>query len=184
MKKIEEIVENFLLTHGLSKEDVSSKTPKELKTIYTQGLKAYTKRFLQEAPKQQEQILENPFLQLRSPQELFDIELNFFEHFSLEDIMLMLSKKFEFINIKQVQEITKILFFAFQESILQEIEEKLKKLPREESQSILEIYEQQKSDIEHLISINKKLESEDFREKLQIIINIKALIQKESLEES
>lgn len=183
MKTTDKMIASFLLAHGLDEKSICSKTPEELKAIYAQGLKTYIKQFLQETPKK-EQISQNPFLQLKNPQELFDLNLKFFEHFSLEEITLMLNKQFGFIKIERIEEITKILFSAFQETILQEIEEKLQKLPQEESQLIMQTYEQQRNNIKHLIHINKKLESETFREKLQLIINIKALIQKEELERS
>ncbi|WP_027327762.1 hypothetical protein [Helicobacter pametensis] len=175
---VEKTIQKFLISHGLSQEEIQSKSLQELQEIYTQGIKSFVQRFNSE--KQQEtQILkpQNPFKTLKDPQEIFDLPLGFFEHFSIEDVILMIHKHFRQIPMEQIQKIAKILFHSFQENILKEIRQKLHNIPFDEQESIMEIYEAQRDNIEHLIQINQQLELESFRSKFESILNLKTIIQ-------
>lgn len=176
MEKIEQSIIKVLLKNGFTQEKIDSKTPEELKEIYTRGMRDYVKRFSPE----KEIIIEHkkdPFEDLQNLEEIYQ-SFDFFKHFSREDITLMLHRRFKYIPIDRIQKIVQILFCAFQEEILQEISKKLEKIPPEEKDSLFEIYELQKDDIQHLLEINQKLDLPQFRKKLEDILHIKSSIAK------
>lgn len=176
MEKVKNFIYKFLLNHGLTEEELSSKDPDEIKKIYTQGITQYVQNFSQKEEKREISKPQDPFQDLQTPHEIFNLSLDFFESFSTEDITLMLHKRFRQIPIEQIQKIVSILFSSFQESILREIEQKLSNIPKKERESILEIYESQRDHISHLLAINQQLELESFREKLETILKIKTSI--------
>lgn len=178
MAKVENFIYKFLLNHGFTEEELSSKSHDEIKKIYTQGITRYIQNFFpKEEEKKEIHKYQNPFQDLQSPDEIFNLSLDFFESFSSEEVILMIHKRFRQIPMDQIQKIVSILFFSFQEKILKEIEQKLSNISRKERESILEIYESQRDHITHLLDINKQLELESFREKLEMILRIKASIQ-------
>lgn len=181
MEKIETSIVKMLLKNGFTQDEIDSKTPEELREIYARGVKQYIKNF---SPEEEvhENIKENPFKALQNPEEIYNLSYDFFKIFSNEDIMLMIHKRFKHIPIDRIQKIVQILFCAFCEEILQEIAKKLEKIPQEEKDSLFEIYEAQKENIQHLIEINQKLDIPQFRRKLEEILHIKSSIAKQTKE--
>lgn len=175
MEKIEPSILKTLLKNGFTQEKIDSKTPEELREIYTKGMRKYVQRF---SPEEKTTMGEkiDPFKDLQNLKEIYNLSFDFFRHFSNEDITLMIHKRFKHTPIDRIQKIVQILFCAFQEQILQEIAGKLEKIPQEEKNVLFEIYELQKNDIQHLIEINKKLDLPQFRRNLEEILHIKASI--------
>lgn len=177
MENIDKNIAKILLRHGFTQEKINSKTPEELREVYTEGVKRYIQNF---SPQEKEAIhsKDNPFKDLQNPEEIYDLSFDFFQDFSVEDIALMMHRHFKHIPIERVQKIATILLHGFQEQILQEIANKLENIPQEEKDSLSEIYELQKDNIEHLIEINQKLNLPQFRKKLEEILHIKSSIAK------
>lgn len=181
MEKIERSIIKVLLKNGFTQEKIDSKTPEELKEIYARGIREYVKKF---SPKKEIIIdhKKDPFEDLKNLEKIYDQSFDFFKHFSSEDITLMIHRRFKYVPIDRIQKIVQILFCAFQEEVLQEISKKLERIPQEEKDSLFEIYELQKDDIQHLLEINQKLDLPQFRKKLEDILEIKSSIAKQRKE--
>ncbi|ANV98526.1 hypothetical protein BBW65_06835 [Helicobacter enhydrae] len=179
MAKVSKSIIKTLLKHGFTQEDLDAKDAESILQIYKKGIEGYVQNFSAHHKKEHTpRETKSPFGHLERLEEVYDLPTNYFTHFSQEDIVLLLHKKFRSIPINRIQKIVNILMVCFQERILGEIYEKTHDLPREEQENIMEIYEIQKDNIAHLVQINDRLQSAKFRKQLQEVISIKNQIQR------
>lgn len=176
MAKVEKFVIKTLLANGFSQEELDAMSADEIVQIYKKGVQGLLNAINAHPKEEVVHKVSNPFLELKNAEEIYDICVDFLAHMGSEDVVLMIHRKFRSIPIDKVQKITKLLFCIFQEKILGEIEEKISDLPEEEKRSIMEIYERQKDDIQHLLQINERLRKERFRQQFEKILEIKSLI--------
>ncbi|RDU69186.1 hypothetical protein [Helicobacter brantae] len=185
MAKIEKFITKTLLNNGFSQEELSAMSNEEITKTYKEGIQRLVNAFNTHPKEEHTHKVKNPFLELKSPDEIYEIPIDFLAHLGSEDVTLMIHRKFRSIPIDKVQKITSLLFCIFQEKILGEIESKIASLPEDEKRSIMEIYERQKDDTQHLLQINERLRKEKFRQQFEKVLEIKSMIHhyKERLEE-
>lgn len=180
MAKVEKFIIKTLLANGFNQEELDVMNQEEILQTYKKGVQ----RLVNSLTHPIEEVVHkvsNPFLDLKEPCEIYDIPVDFLAHLGNEDVILMLHRKFRSIPIDKVQKITKLLFCIFQEKILGEIESKIANLPEDEKRSIMEIYERQKDDTQHLLQINERLRKEKFLQQFEKILEIKSLIHRHKL---
>lgn len=185
MAKVDKFVSKTLLANGFSQEELKEMSAEEMTRTYQQGIQRLINAFNTHPKEEHTHKVQNPFLELKTPEEIYEAPIDFLAHLGNEDVILMLHRKFRSIPIDKAQKITKLLFCIFQEKILGEIESKISGLPEDEKRSIMEIYERQKDDVQHLLQINERLRKEKFRQQFEKVLEIKNLIyhHKNSLEE-
>lgn len=185
MAKVDKFVSKTLLANGFSQAELETMSAEEIMKVYQNGVQRLVNAFNTHPKEEHNHQIKNPFLDLKAPDEIYDISIDSLAHLSNEDITLLIHKKFRSIPIDKVQKITSLLFCIFQEKILGEIESKISSLPEDEKRSIMEIYERQKDDTQHLLQINERLRKEKFRQQFEKVLEIKSLIHhyKERLEE-
>lgn len=176
MAKVDKFVSKALLSCGFTQEELNTMSAEEIIQTYKMGVCRLIETLNSHPKEENDHKIQNPFLDLKSPEEIYDIPIDALAYLGNEDIVLMLHRKFRFISIDKVQKITKLLFCIFQEKILGEIESKISSLSEEERYSIMEIYERQKDDIQHLLQINDRLCEEKFRQQFEKVLEIKSLI--------
>ena len=185
MAKIEKFITKTLLNNGFTQEELNAMSVEQITQTYRDGVQRLVSAFNTHPKEEQTHKVKNPFLELKTPDEIYEIPVDFLAHLGSEDVILMIHRKFRSIPIDKVQKITALLFCIFQEKILGEIEEKIASLPEDEKRSIMEIYERQKDDTQHLLQINERLRKERFRQQFEKVLEIKSMIHhyKQKLEE-
>lgn len=174
----EKFITKILLNNGFTQEELKEMDQKQKNEIYTKGMKKFIENFSHKPKEVVVHKATNPFLHLEKPEEIYNLPVDFFRHLSVDDAVILLHRKFRSISIDKTQKIIKLLMCVFQESVLGEIEKKISSLPESERRSIMDIYEHQKENITHLITINEKLDQEKFRQKFEEVLEIKMLVQK------
>lgn len=176
MPKVEKFITKTLLANGFSQDELNAMSGEEIVQTYKRGVQRLVDSLNAHPKEEVIHKVSNPFLDLKTPEEIYDIPIDFLAHMGSEDVILLLHRKFRSIPIDKVQKITKLLFCIFQEKILGEIESKISSLPEDEKRSIMEIYERQKDDTHHLLQINERLRKEKFRQQFEQVLEIKSLI--------
>lgn len=181
MPKVEKFITKTLLANGISQAELDAMSNEEIVEMYKKGVQRIVDSLNTHPKEEVTHKVTNPFAELKSPEEIYNIPVDFLAHMGSEDVILLLHRKFRSIPIDKVQKITKLLFFIFQEKILGEIESKISALPEEEKRSIMEIYERQKDDTQHLLQINERLRKEKFRQQFEQVLEIKSMIHRHKL---
>lgn len=169
---------DFLTRHGFTHEELNIKDTEEIKSLYLKSIQKQIEAFIpiEEHTPFSDTLPSNPFHSLKSPQEIYNLNLNFIPNFHFEDLIFHLQKQFSFIPIEKIQKMLQILTASLQEKILGEIKINLANIPKEDQDFILDIYERQKENLTHLARINQQLNSQEFREKFENILKLKNTI--------
>lgn len=173
MAKVDKFVSKTLLANGFSQAELETMSAEEIMKVYQNGVQRLVNAFNTHPKEEHNHQIKNPFLDLKAPDEIYDISVDFFSYMKIEDVVIMMHRHFRIIPIDKIQKIVRLLMYIFQEKILGEIESKIANLPVDEREAIMEIYERQKDDIHHLLQINERLEKEECRKQFERILSIK-----------
>lgn len=174
----QKFITKILLQNGFTQDELKAMDQNQKNEIYSRGIKRFVEGFSYKPKEVIVHKAENPFVNLEKLEDVYNLSVDFFKYMSVDDVVILLHKRFRLISIDKIQKIVKLLMYSFQENILGEIERKISSIPDEERHCIMDIYERQKEDISHIISINEKLDQEKFRKKFEEVLEIKMLVQK------
>lgn len=104
---------------------------------------------------------------------LYDILENIFEEYGLNETIELVLSQVKDRHYRQITRIVEVAFRAYQESLLDRLEELCKHYPAEEKYEQLNLYSKKREDVAFLKRVIKKMEEENSRLQLSKIAQLK-----------